>query len=54
MSTNTIHFEQIIRRGCGLDVHKDNVVATIRGDGLLEDAGPFPVLLAIYCLLATG
>ena len=41
MSTNTIHFEQIILRGCGLDVHKDNVVATIRGDGLPEECQTF-------------
>jgi transposase len=41
MSTNLIHFEQIIHRGCGLDVHKDNVVATIRGDGLQEECRTF-------------
>jgi transposase len=41
MSTKTIHFEQIIRRGCGLDVHKNNVVATMRGDGLQEGCRTF-------------
>lgn len=41
MSTQTIHFEQLISRGCGLDVHKDNVVATVRGDGLLEECRTF-------------
>jgi hypothetical protein len=30
MKTND-GIEQIIERGCGLDVHKDNVVVSIRG-----------------------
>ncbi len=29
-----IEFEQIIERGSGMDVHKDNVVVTIRGKGI--------------------
>lgn len=29
-----VSFEQVILRGCGLDVHKDVVVATISGEGL--------------------
>lgn len=41
MSTNTVYFEQIISRGCGLDVHKDNVVATIGGDGLQQECRTF-------------
>ena len=28
-----VHFEQLIKRGCGLDVHEKNVVATIDGEG---------------------
>lgn len=28
---DAIEFEQVIERGCGLDVHKDSVVATIQG-----------------------
>lgn len=34
-------FEQVVYRGCGLDVHKDNVVATIRGDGMAEETRTF-------------
>jgi hypothetical protein len=30
----TAAFEQVISRGCGLDVHKKKVVATINGEGL--------------------
>ena len=30
----TVPFEQVILRGCGIDVHKDMVVATISGEGL--------------------
>ncbi|WP_255419617.1 MULTISPECIES: hypothetical protein [Parabacteroides] len=26
---NTVDFEQVILRGCGIDVHKDVVVATM-------------------------
>jgi len=28
---SVVEFPQLIERGCGLDVHKENVVATIRG-----------------------
>lgn len=30
----TVAFEQVVSRGCGLDVHKETVVATIDGEGL--------------------
>jgi transposase len=30
----TVNFEQVISRGCGIDVHKKTVVATINGEGL--------------------
>ena len=29
-----VSFEQIVSRGCGIDVHKKTVVATIDGEGL--------------------
>lgn len=35
-SKESIQFEQIIERGCGIDVHKHVIVATIRGTGLKE------------------
>lgn len=31
-----IGFEQIIERGCGIEVHKEVIVATIRGSGIEE------------------
>lgn len=31
---STVTFQQVILRGCGIDVHKDVVVATISGEGL--------------------
>jgi transposase len=34
METNTIEFEQVIEKGCGLDVHKEIVVAAVRGKGV--------------------
>jgi hypothetical protein len=33
MKTND-GIEQIIERGCGLDIHRDSVVATIMGKGM--------------------
>jgi len=31
MNKDHIQFEQVVERGCGMDVHKENIVATIRG-----------------------
>lgn len=31
---STVTFQQIILRGCGIDIHKDIVVTTISGEGL--------------------
>ncbi|MFV1977461.1 MAG: IS110 family transposase [Candidatus Scalindua sp.] len=36
MKKEEIVFEQIIERGCGIDVHKDVIVSTIRGTGIKE------------------
>jgi len=35
-NTEGIVFDQIIKRGCGIDVHKKVIVATIKGEGLKE------------------
>ncbi|MFA5781022.1 MAG: IS110 family transposase [Bacteroidales bacterium] len=31
---NVVEFEQIVKRGCGMDVHKETVVATVSGIGI--------------------
>ena len=36
-----VSFEQVISRGCGLDVHKETVVATIDGEGLERSTREF-------------
>lgn len=36
-----VEFEQIVHRGCGLDVHEKNVVATIAGLGLVNETKTF-------------
>jgi transposase len=36
-----VNFEQIVQRGCGLDVHKQTVVATIDGVGLTRETREF-------------
>lgn len=37
MNTQTVNFDQLIERGCGIDVHKNLIVATIQGAGLKEE-----------------
>lgn len=37
MNTQTVNFDQLIERGCGIDVHKNLIVATIQGVGLQEE-----------------
>ena len=34
-------FPRIIDRGCGIDIHKDNVVATIKGKDIESETGTF-------------
>ncbi len=34
MGNSSIEYEQVIERGCGLDVHRDTVVATVMGKGV--------------------
>ena len=41
MATEGVTFEQVVSRGCGLDVHKETVVATIKGEGILEATRTF-------------
>jgi transposase len=41
METNVIEFEQLIERGCGLDVHEKTVVATVDGKGLEKQTKTF-------------
>ena len=41
MEKQKIEFEQIVECGCGLDVHKETVVATIKGKGKQEQTRTF-------------
>jgi len=38
---NEVIFEQIIERGCGIDVHKKVLLATIKGSGIKEETRSF-------------
>ncbi|WP_299800066.1 transposase, partial [uncultured Carboxylicivirga sp.] len=40
-TNNNIEFEQVIERGCGIDIHKQVLVATIRGTGIKEETRSF-------------
>ena len=37
MESQEITFEQIVKRGCGMDVHKESVVATVAGIGIKQE-----------------
>ena len=39
--TPVIEFEQVVARGCGMDVHKETVVATIAGVGIEQETRTF-------------
>jgi transposase len=41
MSTQAVMFDQIVSRGCGIDVHKQNIVATVGGEGIREECRTF-------------
>lgn len=41
MEQAQINFDQVVACGCGLDVHKETVVATISGDGIKESTRTF-------------
>jgi transposase len=41
MEAEVINFDQVVERGCGLDVHKETVVATISGIGLKPQTREF-------------
>ena len=38
---SSVSFNQVVLRGCGIDVHKDVVVATISGEGLKTETRSF-------------
>lgn len=40
-TNSVVEFEQIIKRGCGLDVHEKTVVATINGEGIKSETLTF-------------
>lgn len=41
METQTVLFDQVVERGCGMDVHRDSVVATISGVGIRSETKTF-------------
>ena len=41
MEQNTIEFEQVIERGCGIDVHKETAVTIVRGKGIKTETRTF-------------
>jgi len=41
MGKSKIEYEQVIDRGCGLDVHRDTVVATVMGKGIKTETRTF-------------
>lgn len=41
MGDLSINFEQVVRRGCGIDIHKDSIVATVSGEGISTETRTF-------------
>ena len=41
MQEQLTSFEQIVQRGCGMDVHKETVVATVSGSGIKIETRTF-------------
>jgi transposase len=41
MSKRKVEYEQVVDRGCGLDVHRDTVVATVMGKGIETETRTF-------------
>jgi len=39
--SNSVEFEQVIERGCGIDIHKETLVATVRGYGIKQETRSF-------------
>lgn len=37
MGKDKVDFEQVVKRGCGIDVHKEQLVATIKGIGIKQE-----------------
>ncbi|WP_315814407.1 IS110 family transposase [Paraflavitalea speifideaquila] len=46
MVKSTIEFDQVVAAGCGLDVHKNSVVASIGGQGIVEETRSFETFTA--------
>lgn len=44
METSQVSFKQIVSRGCGIDVHKKVVVATIDGEGIKKQTREFDTI----------
>ncbi len=44
METSEVSFKQVVSRGCGLDVHKKIVVATIDGEGIKKQTREFDTI----------
>lgn len=44
METTQVSFKQVVSRGCGLDVHKKVVVATIDGEGIKKQTREFDTI----------
>lgn len=38
---NTVEFEQVIEKGCGIDVHKDEITVSVQGKGVRKETRRF-------------
>ena len=48
MKKDTVAFEQVVSRGCGMDAHKEIVVVTIQCKRYKNDDKKFPYLYKFF------
>jgi len=46
METTQVSFNQIVSRGCGIDVHQKVVVATISGEGIKKETREYGIFIS--------
>ena len=46
-----INFTQVVRRGCGIDIHRDVAVATISGEGITTETRSYKTFSSSFLTL---
>lgn len=49
-----VNFTQVVRRGCGIDIHRDIAVATIGGEGITTETRSYKTFSSSLTELKNG